>query len=66
MAATTLTVEVRCRRLWLLRLAKVFMLLPMPRQWRHAAGQWLWAHVCYEYRVGREWKRLPQPRLEID
>jgi hypothetical protein len=66
MTTCDLYVDVRCRRLWLLRVAKYIPGSLMSRRVYHAIVQWLWARVRFEYRSGGVWRRIPQPALRID
>lgn len=64
MAVADLTVEIRTRRVWVLRLANLGYFMPVA--WHLRFANCLWQHVVFEIRSGREWHRLPQPELTMD
>lgn len=64
--ASALTVEVRSRHLWLLRVAIVLVRLPLPLRVRRAIVVSCWERVQFEYRCGGAWQRMSKPELELD
>lgn len=63
--ASTASVAVRSRRLWLLTVAN--WLCPwLPRRWRHAVALYAWRCVVFEIRNGGSWHRLSQPELRLE
>lgn len=65
MAPATLSVELRTRRLWLLRLACIPVWIPVPLAMRRSFASWCWRQVVFEYRCGGAWEVLRKPALEV-